>query len=322
VDRRFRRARYQALARVDRFLDDLRAGRTEPEALRDLLREVLGQPGLELRYVLPGARPPASSAAGEGPGEVLVEPAGVPLAVITHAGVDGGAAGLLREVVARAGLAIEIGRLRAEVQQQLAEVEASRARIVAAGYEERRRLERDLHDGAQQRLVSIGLTLRHAQVELGESPAGATLDGAVDQLAVAIRELRELANGVRPAYLDDGLVLALRELAGRTPVPVRVSAGPERFPADVEATAYFVACEGLTNVVKHAAASRVDVQVRRRDGCLVLTIDDDGVGGAHAGGGTGLRGLTDRVTALGGRIRLESVQGRGTTLIAELPCAS
>jgi signal transduction histidine kinase len=316
VDRRFRRARYDALARVDTFLEDLRLGRAAPAELENLLRDVLSQPGLQIRYLLPDTAGPA----GDDRSQLVVERAGVPLAVVEHAGRPESAR-LLGEVVARAALAIEIARLQAEVHHQLVQVEASRARIVAAGYAERRRLERDLHDGAQQRLVSVGLALRHAQFELGESPVVRTIDDAVEQITVAIADLRELANGVRPAYLDGGLEMALRELAGRTPLPVEVHAGPERFPGDVEATAYFVACEALTNAVKHAAATTVQVHATRLDGHLIMTIRDDGVGGAQAGAGTGLRGLSDRVAAQGGRIVVESPPGSGTTLIAELPCA-
>jgi signal transduction histidine kinase len=149
-----------------------------------------------------------------------------------------------------------------------------------------------------------------------------TIDAAVEQITVAIADLRELANGVRPAYLDNGLDMALRELAGRTPLPVNGHAGPERFPTDIEATAYFVACEALTNAVKHAAATCVELHAERLDGRLVMTVRDDGVGGAQPAQGTGLRGLFDRVAAQGGRLRVESQQGLGTTLIAELPCAS
>jgi signal transduction histidine kinase len=170
--------------------------------------------------------------------------------------------------------------------------------------------------------VSVGLTLRHAQFELGDSPVVQTIEAAVGELAGAITDLRELANGVRPAYLDNGLELALRELAGRTPVPVDVHAGPDRFPADVEATAYFVACEALANAVKHADATAIEVRTVRQDGRLVMTVCDDGVGGAEPSGGSGLRGLADRVTALGGRMHVDSPLGRGTTLTAELPCVS
>jgi signal transduction histidine kinase len=325
VDRRFRRARHTALNRIDTFLDDLRAGRTDPEGLTPLLREVMGQPGLQLRYLLPDTSAPADAEAFEaeaGWHQRVVERAGVPLAVVRCLEEEENDPHLLDEVLERAGLAIEIARLQAEVHHQLAEVEASRARIVAAGYEERRRLERDLHDGAQQRLVSVGLALRHAQHELGASPVVATIDAAIDQLADAIADLRELANGVRPAFLDHGLEVALRELAGRTPMPVEVQTSHERYPSDVEATAYFVACEALTNAVKHAEATSVEVYAAHADGVLVVTVHDNGVGGAHPSQGTGLRGLSDRVAAQGGRVHLLSLPGSGTTVTVELPCAS
>ncbi|SHN47670.1 ATP-binding protein [Cryptosporangium aurantiacum] len=318
VDRRFRRARFEALARVDTFLDDLRTGRAEPEALEQLLRDVTAQPGLELRYLPPRAAAPV----GRRDTELLVERASVPLAIVEHAGAADGTERLLGEAVARAGLAIEIARLRAEVSHQLAEVEASRTRIVAAGYAERRRLEQDLHDGAQQRIVSVGLALRNTQFGLGDSPVARAIDAAVNELTVAIAELRELANGIRPALLDEGLGVALRELAGRTPLAVTVRAGPERYPADVEATAYFVACETLTNAVKHADATRVDLSAEHADGQLILTVRDDGTGGARPSDGTGLRGLADRVAAQGGRLRVESEPGAGTSVIARLPCVS
>ncbi|CRK58205.1 putative two-component system sensor kinase [Alloactinosynnema sp. L-07] len=326
VDRRFRRARYDALARVDAFLEDVRAGRADPETLQQLLREIMSEPDLEVCYLLPhtthqidgAGRDVEVSVAGRR-AERLVERAGTPLAVV-HTGATEDSPGLLDEVLTRASLAIEVARLRAEVRHQLTEVEASRARIVAAGYEERRRLERDLHDGAQQRLVSIGLVLRNAQFELGDSPIARTIDAAVEQLTVAIADLRELANGVRPAYLDNGLDMALRELAGRTPLPIDVYVGAERYPTDIEATAYFVACEALTNAVKHSAATGVELRAQRLDDHLVMTVRDNGVGGALPSGGTGLRGLSDRVAAQGGRIRVESENGSGTTVIAELPC--
>jgi signal transduction histidine kinase len=318
VDRRFRRARHAALARVDAFLDELRTGRADPEALEPLLRELMGQPGLDLHYVLPGERRSVGP-----PGRAVwpVERAGTRLAVVVHDG-GGGDPRALGEIMDRAVLAVEIARLRAEVARQLAEVEASRARIVAAGYAERRRLERDLHDGAQQRLVSVGLTLRHAQFELGDSPVIATLDRAVEQITVAIVELRALASGIRPACLDDGLDVALAELAGAAALPVRLRTCPERFPAEIEATAYFVACEALANAVKHAEATGVEVHAERLNGHLVMTVRDDGVGGAQATRGTGLRGLSDWVAAVGGRMTVYSARGAGTTVTAELPCVS
>jgi signal transduction histidine kinase len=205
-----------------------------------------------------------------------------------------------------------------------AELAASRARIVAASDETRRRLARDLHDGAQQRLVSIGLALRHAQHELGPSANGtaATLEGALAEITLAIEELRELARGVRPAQLDHGLAPALRELAGRAPLAVEVSASTERFPPHIEAAAYFIASEGLTNVVKHAAATKVTLSATHESGRLVVTVSDDGKGGAVLSAGSGLRGLSDRAEAHGGRLLIESGRDTGTTLTAELPCAS
>jgi signal transduction histidine kinase len=321
VDRRFRPARYAAFAGVDAFLADLRAGRVDPEALPALIQTVTERPDVQLRYLLPN-EPVPDQHSDDGCVHRIVERAGTPLAVLTYLDTTPDAVRLLVEVVERAGLAVEIGRLRAELHRQLLEVEASRARIVAAGYEERRRLERDLHDGAQQRLVSVGLALRNIQFALGDSATARAVDGPVEELTVAIAELRELAHGVRPAYLDDGLDVALRELASRTPLPVTVHVGPDRFPADVEATVYFVASEALTNVVKHSGATDIEIRTGIAGDRLVLTVRDNGVGGAQPAHGTGLRGLCDRVSAQGGRIHLQSRPGTGTTLTAELPCGS
>jgi signal transduction histidine kinase len=203
-------------------------------------------------------------------------------------------------------------------------VQESRARIVTAGYEERRRLERDLHDGAQQRLVSIGLAIRHVQGRLGAGGGGvgSQLDAAVDEVTRTIEELREMARGVRPACLDDGLAAALRDLASRSPLRTDVDATTERFAESIEAAAYFVASEALTNCVKHARASRVTVSAVRDNGSLVLRIADDGVGGAVAGERSGLAGISDRVAALGGSVSVSSPAGKGTAVVAELPCAS
>jgi signal transduction histidine kinase len=321
VDRRFRPAQYQAFARVDAFLADLRAGRADPEALEELLQTVTDRPDVALRYLLPD-EPVPDRPDDDRRVHRIVERAGTQLAVLTYAGTTPDTGRLLVEVVERAGLAVEIGRLRAELRRQLLEVDASRARIVAAGYEERRRLERDLHDGAQQRLVSVGLALRHIQFTLGDSEAGRTIDGVVEELTVALAELRELAHGVRPAYLDDGLQLALRELAGRTPLPVAVHVGADRFTPDIEATAYFVASEALTNAVKHSGATSTEVRTQLVRDRLVLTVCDNGSGGAEPAHGTGLRGLADRVAAQGGHLHLDSWPGTGTTLTVELPCGS
>lgn len=205
----------------------------------------------------------------------------------------------------------------------MAEVEASRARIVTAGYAERRRLERDLHDGAQQRLVSIGLALRHVQRQLpAESPQADALDATVVEVSRAIDELRELARGVRPAGLDDGLGHVLRDLALRSPLRARVDVTDERFEDRVETAAYFVASEALANAAKHAPGASVTVSAARQNGSLVVSVRDEGAGGAVPSAGSGLAGITDRVTALGGSVSVTSQSGAGTVVVAELPCAS
>jgi signal transduction histidine kinase len=330
VDRRFNRARFDALHRVAVFLEEVRSGRAVPEDVEGVLRSVLGDPRLDLRFRLPegdecvDARGiPVVNERDDGRERVTIERAGTVIAEVLHDPATQRRPDLPRRVVEAAGLAIEIVRLRVELRRQLDEVAASRSRIVAAGDEERRRIERNLHDGAQQRLVSIGLALRHAQHELGPAgPAGDTLDAALAEIAVAIQELRELAGGLRPSQLDAGLAPALEDLAGRVPLPVSVDATGERFPVGIEAAAYFIACEGLTNAAKHARASRVALSAQRRNGSLVVCVVDDGVGGASPVPGSGLSGLADRVGAHGGTLRVESEHGAGTRLIAELPCES
>ena len=333
VDRRFTRARYASRRRMSAFLDRLRAGEAAPEGVEGVLRDVLSDPHLELLFYLPESQVYVD--AGGAPVEggfprdcreaVPIERGGQPLAIVLHDRRTDEHPSLLQEVVEAGGLAIEIARLRVELRRQLSEVEGSRARIVAAANEERRRIERDLHDGAQQRLVSIGLALRHAQHELATTSverARETLDGAVAEVAVAIGELRELSHGLPPSQLDAGLAPALRELAARAPMPVHVSAPSERFDSGIEAAAYFIACEGLTNAVKHARATRVDLRAEREDGRLMVSVADNGIGGAVPGAGSGLRGLTDRVAACGGSLQIQSERGAGTALIAELPCGS
>jgi signal transduction histidine kinase len=330
VDRRFDRASYDALHRVAAFLEDVRAGAAAPEAVEQLLREVLGDARLELRFLLPEGGGhvnvrggPAVDTAGEARERTPIERAGTRLGVVLHDPAAAEHPDLLRRVVEAAGLAIEIARLRTELRRQLDEVAASRARIVAAGDAERRRIERNLHDGAQQRLVSIGLALRHAQHELGpDAAARETLEGALAEIGDAIRELRELAGGLRPAQLDAGLAPALQELASRAGMFVTVDATAERFPDGVETAAYFIACEALTNATKHAHAAQVSLSAQRRNGSLVVCVADDGVGGAAPENGTGLSGLRDRVAAHGGTLRIESARGSGTRLVAELPCGS
>jgi PAS domain S-box-containing protein len=219
----------------------------------------------------------------------------------------------------------EVHRLNAELHIKLEELAASRARIVNAGDVERRRLERNLHDGAQQRLVALSLTLRLAQAKLDSDPAGARgmLAAAAEELTLALAELRELARGLHPAVLSDrGLRPAVEMLAGRAPIPVEIEDVPdERLPEPVEAAAYYLIAEALTNVAKYAEASSVRVRVAASDGSVVVEVADDGAGGADAAAGSGLRGLADRVEAVGGRLRVTSPPGRGTVVTAELPVA-
>lgn len=330
VDRRFARARYEGLRTVGRYLEDLRAGRAAPEAVGGVLAQALADPGLELLFWLPegevhvdaGGRV-ASGDMGPGRARTPVRRGTFPLATVVHDANLGEHPDVLESVIEAAGLAIEIARLRVEVRRQLAEVEESRARIVTAGYEERRRLERDLHDGAQQRLVSIGLALRHLQAQLpADGPETITLDAAVDELSQGIEELRELARGVRPAGLDDGLAAALRALASRSRLRTTVEATEDRFEDRFETAAYFVASEALANAAKHARASTVAVRAARSNGSLVVSVRDDGVGGAVASRGSGLAGITDRVAALGGSVTVASPPGEGTVVTAELPCGS
>jgi len=332
VDRRFSRARYEAIQRVSEFLERLRAGQSAPEEIEPLLRELLSDPDLELRFFLPESQVYVDTAGkqarddrGDARERTPVLRAGAPVAMVLHRPTGPERPDPLVTLVEAGGLAIEIARLRVELRRQLAEVRASRARIVAAGNAERRRIERDLHDGAQQRLVSIGLRLRHAQHQLGSGqPAHAdeTLDEAVTELTVAIDELRELAHGLPPAQLDAGLDPALRELAVRAPLPVQVQTTPERFSVGLEAAAYFVACEGLTNAIKYSGATAVVVSAQRSNGHLIVRVSDDGVGGAVDRLGGGLRGLHDRVAAYGGSLHVESAPYSGTILTAELPCGS
>jgi PAS domain S-box-containing protein len=202
------------------------------------------------------------------------------------------------------------------------ELAASRVRIVEASDAERRRLERNLHDGAQQRLVATSLAVRMAARRVTDNPALRTmLDGAGDELALALEELRELARGLHPAVLSDhGLCAAIEAVADRAPVPVTVDVPVgERLPETIEAAAYFVVCEALTNVAKYAHASEARVRVERSDGHAQVEVVDDGVGGADESGGSGLRGLADRVEALGGRLVVTSPAGQGTTVRARLP---
>jgi len=330
VDWRFDRLRYEGLRRVRAFVDDVREGRREPEEVGAVLAAALRDPSAELLFRLP-----ASDAYADRFGAVLMEPGdersvtkvehrGQVIGLLRHKRALLVHPDLLRSVLGAASLAIEIARLRVEVRLQLAEVEESRARVVRAGYEERRRLERDLHDGAQQRLVTLGIVLRRLQRSLPREARilGPALDSAVDEIGLAIEDLRTIAAGVRPPRLDEGLAAALTDLARGAPVPVDLEATHERLPVQVEAAAYFVVCEAVTNAVKHGSPSRIRVEASVVNGELRLVVADDGSGGATVAEGTGLMGLTDRVEAQGGTLRIHSPRGAGTRIEAEIPCGS
>jgi signal transduction histidine kinase len=322
------------LARV--YVGELvvRLERTPVDGIRDELVQALGDSTLELGLWLPERKEYVDAAGrvvtpvqdGNRRAVTTIEHEGEPLAVLVHDPTLRDEIELVDAVAAAARFALVNARLHAEVKAQLEAVRESRARIVTAADEERRRIERDLHDGAQQRLVALALGLRSAQRARGES-ADPALDGLLaataDELQVAVEELRALAHGIHPGTLTQaGLASALESLAARMPLPVSVEAVSERLPPDVEAAAYFVASEALANVAKHARATKAAVRASRDDGVLVIEVSDDGAGGAAPSGGSGLHGLADRVEALGGRLRVESPPGRGTRVVGEIPCVS
>ena len=230
----------------------------------------------------------------------------------------------MQTVGAAAALTLRNERLDAELRAKVTELQASRSRIVQAGYEQRRRLERDLHDGAQQRLMALGIDLRMVRERLERDPQGAAelLDESLHELGEATAELRELARGIHPAVLTNrGLEAALKGLAGRSPLPVELLKTPaDRLPPSVESAVYFVVAEALTNAARYSRAHSVTVDVVRDNGHVEVEVSDDGIGGADADRGTGLRGLQDRVAALDGRLDLMSQHGEGTTLRARIPC--
>jgi signal transduction histidine kinase len=287
--------------------------------LRDRLAQALGDPSLQLGYWLPGE----SRYVDERGGHVELPHAGSDRAVtpIDHEGVRIAALvhdsavledpALVADVAAAARLALANIQLQAEVRAHVAQVGASRRRIVEATDRQRRRLEQELRDGAEVRLTRVAELLGSSDPRLGDAAVA---------LATARRELRELARGIHPATLGErGLEGALHELAGRAPVPVEIAVSPGRFPPAVEAAAYFVCSEGLANVAKYARASSAAIHVAATDGALLIIVSDDGAGGADASSGSGLTGLADRVAALGGQFEVVSPKGAGTRLRAELP---
>jgi signal transduction histidine kinase len=301
--------------------------------LRNALARALGDPSLQLVYWLSDderfvdAHGHEVTLPGPGSGRAVTKverDGGCVAAIVYDALVHDQHGPHVDAIGAAASLALENERLEAELRSKVEELRASRERMLSIGLEERRRLERDLHDGAQQRLVSMALNMRLARGRLRDDPESAEslLEGAGDELDAALEELRELARGIHPAVLSDrGLDTALETLARRAPVPVELQRLPsERLPEAVELAAYFVVAEALTNVAKYAGASHATVDVERDNGRVVVQVADDGVGGADPDAGTGLRGLADRLAVIEGRLEIDSQPGQGTTITAKIPC--
>jgi len=323
------RARLARAAIGDLFVE-LRAD-PAPADLRDALARALRDPSLALVYWLADFRTYVDQSGkpvelpGD-PGRVrLIDRDGLRIAALVHDPALADEPELLDAVTAAAGIALENARLNVELRAHVDELRGSRARVIEAAQKERQRLERNLHDGAQQRLVALSLELDLLEQEIApDRAASARFDAAREQVAVSLDELRELASGIHPAVVTaHGLAVALEDLAAHAPVPVRLTVKiEERLPEQLEVAAYYVVSESLANIGKHAQASSGTIAVTRTTEHVRIEVGDDGVGGAHTEDGTGLRGLGDRVEALGGRLRVWSPRGGGTRVRAELPCAS
>jgi signal transduction histidine kinase len=327
----FLRAQLARSAVADLFIE-LRAD-PAPADLRDALARALSDPSLELVYWLPEFGSYASLEGhevdlrdlGAGRAVTTIDQGGLHVAALLHERALKEEPELLDAATAAAALSIENGRLDAELRARLEELRGSRARIVAAGQRERQRLERNLHDGAQQRLIALALelSLLEAQFE-GDSDATSRLDHARREIATSLEELREVAHGIHPAVVSGhGLEIALEQLVARAVVPVRLKVRVEgRLSESLEVAAFYLVSESLANVGKHSNATSASVEVARTNGQVVIEVIDDGIGGADTERGSGLRGLADRVEALEGRLRIWSPKGGGTRLRAEIPCAS
>jgi signal transduction histidine kinase len=311
VDRRL----YPARQRVQEALSDLErrvfTGEAEPEQIEATLREALRDPSL---HVTVTDSPEAGAA---------ISVQGQPIGAISANGVS---PHLLAEVARDGALLVELVRLRAEATRAVREAKESRARVQQVGYEERRKLERDLHDVAQQRLVALAISMRLAQrrlnagSDLSSDDANALIAEWVNEVTTSTRELRDLAHGIRPSCLDDGLRAALQMLAQRVPMPMDTNvAAVSNLDDTINTTAYYVAAESVANAMRHAGASRLALNVSEQSSWLVVTCTDDGTGGARVGREGGLSSLSDRVAAAGGELTVDSVTGRGTTVTARLP---
>ncbi|MDQ1568951.1 MAG: hypothetical protein QOF96_3831, partial [Actinomycetota bacterium] len=317
VDRRFNRRRFEAVQVVRRYLRDPVPGVT----IDDVLRQAVAQPGLKVAYWVEDRRQwvtadghPVEPAEDS----IEVRREGRPVARVTPP--PAADEHLVTAAAQEALPELDNARLRAAITLQLVEVQASRSRIAAAQLEERKRLERNLHDGAQQRLLATALNLQAAQMNGEPARLRKAVAAGIDEIRVAVADLRALAHGLHPTVLDDGgLIAALEDLVARTP-SVHLRAAEARFPTDVEVTAWYIACEAIANAAKHADASSIAVTVHRDvSGALVLEVDDDGIGGADPAG-RGLRGIADRAGAAGGTLTVSARPTGGTAVMARLPC--
>jgi signal transduction histidine kinase len=319
-----------ARSAVGELVVGLRADPT-PVDLRDALARALRDPSVTLAYWLPGfgtyadldGRPVELPRGDDRRAMTLIDRKGASVAVLLHDPSLEDEPELLAAVTAAAGIALENTRLQVELRARLEELRGSRARIVEVADKERQKLERNLHDGAQQRLVALSLELSLLEGELPGERAHKRLDRARLEIAASLDELRAVARGIHPAVVSaHGLGVALEQLAALAPVPVRMTVGiEERLPEALEVAAYYLVCETLANVGKYAQASSATVAVSRSNGTVLVEVTDDGVGGADTERGSGLRGLADRVEALDGRLRIWSPTGGGTRVRAEIPCA-
>lgn len=329
VDRQFSRAKYEGRRLVAAFVDGLGQDGSDPAEIEGVLARALDCPSLRVGLWVPSTGTYVST---DGTEMDLDEKS---LEAVTRVDLGGAHHALVAfprdaaidadrafSVLGEARLALQVAALRAEVIVQSSAAAEARVRLVEATFEERRRLERDLHDGAQQRLVYLGITLRRLQKSL---PAQArvlepALDQAVGQVSAALADLRSIARGAVPSRLSKGLCAALEDLAATAPLPVRLDLSAVPAPASVEAVAYFIACEAVTNAIKHASANALTVATLREPTGLRVRVSDDGIGGAEFATGRGLAGLRSRVEAHGGVIELFSPAGAGTVLEATLPC--
>jgi signal transduction histidine kinase len=319
---------YVVLCTIGRALLAPRAAPSGP--VRELLAESLGDRSVAIAYWLPdretfvdeSGRPVELPDPGSGRAWTAVERDGRRVAAIVHDAALDTSTELVQAAAAASSLAIDNERLKADLRARVAELRVSRQRIVEAADEARRRIERDLHDGAQQQLLALALELRVLRSRVNGDEAAGLIDGLAKRLDVALGELRELARGIHPALLtQSGLAPAISALAERSSVPVRADVIDERLAPPIESAAYFLVAEALTNVARYAHATHASVSVSRDGADVVVVVADDGVGGVDVAAGSGLRGLQDRLAAVDGELHIDSRRGGGTRVQARIPTA-